>query len=405
MGRFRGTVVVLTLIALSMSPNNTLAREAVVVRKGNSSLRGTIVKEDDTGVTLDFGGAEVFIPADEIDRIEHKDSIESKYRRKRAAIADTDFEQRYDLAKWLQREQAFDLALDETDDLIRRRRDDARFTQLRRAILADQAAMQRKPTKPRGPRTRPRAVTGRSGRDGTAEGWLTPEQINLIKVWETDPRSITSGTRVVVPRETMKRLIETYGDNPRVPVGSTSRNQLLGAKGYRQLRLILDLDARELLPDVVMRDEPPVMRSYRRDIHRQYVISYCGARNCHGADEAGTLRLRRQKASSERTAYTNFATLERYENTSGFRMIDRDEPTTSLLPAYGLSRAEAKTPHPDVPGFKPYFRTRDDKRFGAMIDWIRRLRHPLHARHYGIPAAVAVKPTTKDKTPTPSPNP
>ena len=73
-------------------------------------------------------------------------------------------------------------------------------------------------------------------------------------------------------------------------------------------------------------------------------------------------------------------------------MIDRDEPRTSLLAAYGLPRAEAKTPHPDVPGFRPYFRTRNDKRYGSMIDWIDRLRHPLRARHYGIQVAPATTP-------------
>lgn len=389
MGRIGCTAAVRIMLMLTVSTAPVHARDATVMRKGSQTpLTGPVVAEDERGITLEVFGAEIFVPAAQVESVSYQTSLEDRYRARRAAIDNTDLDARYDLAKWLRKESGFDLALAEVDDLVQRDPDDARFSQLRRSILVDKAAMDRKPV-----RRKKSDRTATSGEGvvtpdpSSAEGRrkdlrLTEEQVNVIKIWETDPRKIGSRTRAVVPRAVMQKVIGKYGDDPLMPVGAKQRRGLLGLDGGEKLKLMVALDAREFFPQVIMRDEPPAMLTFRRQFHRQYVIGYCG--KCHGTDESKGLRLLREHAVTERAAYTNFAILERFENREGFRMIDRDEPRTSLLLAYGLPRGEAKTPHPEVSGLGRYFRTRLDKRYAAMLAWINELRRPLHARHYGL---------------------
>ena len=235
------------------------------------------------------------------------------------------------------------------------------------------------------PAERKKATPKRAEMKRTDEKRLTAAQINLIKVWETD-LSRGKRPRVHVPQRTIDDLFRVYARDPDVPKGTKAQRAFSSKKGYEQLALVLKLDARDLLHNVRITDEPQALRTYRTKIHQPFVLNYCGTRNCHGAEDARGIRLIRTNPSQEQTAYTNFYILHLYQNAGGY-IIDRDYPEDSLLLQYGMPVTDAKWPHPEVEGWHPFFRARgrqDDPRLTNAIEWIRSLQHPLKAKHYGI---------------------
>jgi hypothetical protein len=209
---------------------------------------------------------------------------------------------------------------------------------------------------------------------------LSDEQMNLIQLWET---RFETRPQMIVPRKTIEMMFQKYGHKPQVPRGKTARRRFRARKGYEQARLLFALDAQELMKDVIVRDEPEALRNFRSKIHGQYVISYCGSRNCHGKPEAPALRLIREQIRKERTAYTNFFMLHGFRSKTG-HMIDRDYPQRSLLAQYGMRRDAAATPHPEATGWRPFYRNSRDPRLQIMVGWVGSLTHPLRARSYGV---------------------
>ena len=81
------------------------------------------------------------------------------------------------------------------------------------------------------------------------------------------------------------------------------------------------------------------------------------------------LNLVRWRPTTKAEAYTNFVALNRFER-DGALMIDRFAPDDSLLLQWALPRDVARYPAPDVPGWKPRFKSSTDRRYVAVRDWI-----------------------------------
>jgi hypothetical protein len=98
-------------------------------------------------------------------------------------------------------------------------------------------------------------------------------------------------------------------------------------------------------------------------------------------------------ADNEPAAYTNFYILQQHVKQAPqqpgpfgrgeLRMIDRARPDQSLLVQYMLPPTIAEHDHPQVPGYRPIVRGREDPVYLRTIDWIGKSLEPVEP-DYGI---------------------
>ncbi|MEX0653763.1 MAG: hypothetical protein WD534_10440 [Phycisphaeraceae bacterium] len=353
----------------------TAAEEVIVTGKDDRQIRGELIEQDEQQVVLDVAGIRTTLPRDEIYRIDPVPSAEQVYRQRRAELEDDDLIGRAALVQELIDMRAYDLARQELAALQRLRPDSAQLNRLERTIDARLRLEQTPP----GERTAPDPDAAPSAASRTADGRLTQEQINRIRVYEID---LSEEPRVHVPRATLDKLFLRYIEDERIPRSQAAQANVRRARGHQQLALIFDLQARELYGEVEVAHDPPALRDFRSQIHRQYVLNYCATNQCHGGeDPPGGLALLNTHGNTDGTVYTNFYLLDQYRNEHG-RMIDRATPARSLLLQHGLARDAAIHPHPDTPGWRPHFRNTEDARFQRYAQALRQLYQP--APDYGI---------------------
>jgi len=352
------------------------AREAVVTTHDGRTLSGELVSEDPATVTLLISGIKTPIPRRSIQEVKLLPSPREQYRQMRAELEDDDLDGRYRLAYTLYEKKWFDLAMTELRSLEIDFPDSDKVRSLKTVVQSrldrQQQSAPRKDQASDAPKKAPvNVVTQAPG----AEMRLTPDQINLIRVYEAD---LQAQPRVTFPPETIEKLFKNYKTDDRLVKDQRAFRRM---PGYEQLKVLFDLQARELYGDVVIRQDPPAIKAFRSQLHQRYVLNYCATTGCHGDKSPGGLFLFRIQPNSDATVYTNFYILSRMENAQG-SMINRDNPRRSLLLQYGLKRDAAATPHPDVPGWRPQFVSEQDKRFEAYVDVIDQLYKP--APRYGI---------------------
>lgn len=358
------------ILALS---SRALAREAVVTTKDGRQLSGEIVSDNDAGVTLKISGILTPVPRAEVQGVEYKKSVEEQYKEKRDQIPDNNLEDRYKLASWLFEQKAFPLAKRELDDLAVRFPDDSRVKLLLRLVEQNlklsAAPAKETVAKPKATTVAPKAsevrtVTGEP--KSSADGRLSDEQVNLIKVMEVDP---TAQPRVIVPADVVEALLKNHASDEAVPKGRDAQAAFRSAKGYQQLDVIFKARARELYSKVKVVDDPKPLQVFKTSIHRSYVLSYCGTANCHGGEKGGDFIVFANLPETDRTAYTNFYILHQAQDAQGY-LIDLSKPELSALLQYGLPRNAATIPHPDVPGWRPSFAGLNDPRYQTLLNWV-----------------------------------
>jgi hypothetical protein len=123
---------------------------------------------------------------------------------------------------------------------------------------------------------------------------------------------------------------------------------------------------------------------------------------------------------NDAVTYTNFYILQSYQREGQddgsvfgggeLRMIDRPMPRRSLLLNYALPPTIAEYDHPDVRGYRPALRNRDDPNYGRLLDWIELSLVPtVETSDYGIAydppgrTAGTTQPTTSSSAPSTQP--
>lgn len=352
------------------------AREAVVTTVDGQVFTGELVSQDPTTVVLRISGIKTPIPRKSIQSLQLKASPQEEYRRMRAQLQDDDLDGRYRLAFTMYEKKWLELSLTELNALAQRFPDSRKVTALASAVQEriEQERAKAAQSVPVAPTPRGQAAAPLTQEpDPTLR--LTQEQISLIRIYEID---LATEPRVTLPSDTIDKLFETYASDDRL---DKDRRAFRRKPGHEQLATLFDLQARELYSEVVIRQDPPAVKSFRSQLNRQYVLNYCAATGCHGDGSPGGLYLFRVQPNSNATVYTNLYILNRYENQAG-RMIDRDEPRRSLLLQYGLARNTAATPHPETPGWRAQFVNEDDPRFHVYTDVLDQLWKPTP--NYGI---------------------
>ena len=395
-------------IVVASSGVTSWAGQAVVTTTDGRQFVGEVVSEDDEAITLLISGIRTPIPRLDIQEIQFAQTIEDQYQQRRTELESSDWGGHYQLAKWLFDNQEYLLAQKELRDLNARLTDAAdeelryQIDLLDRAVafrlkLLDEAdgATEKSPDPAEGDDT----VGGEPSipphsADQRDRAMLSDEQINTIKVFELPEDLFVTRPHVTITPQMIDELYEKYSGDERLP----SKRVYSAWPGYKQLDLIFQLKARHLYSQVRVRNDPPVMREFRT-IHRQYVLNYCGSDRCHGGGDAEGFFLFRDRPEDPRTLYTNFFVLHS-TSVDNHDMIDRLDPSSSLLLQYGLPRDQATKVHPDVPGWRPKLTSPQLPMYQRTQQWIGALWKPVPDYGFSItpaPEATGVSPDNPQK--------
>lgn len=350
--------------------------EVLLLLRDGRRLEGVLVEEaPDGSVTLEIAGIRTRFEARQIDRVLVLPSVRERYQRMREGVPDEDTERLLVLVEWLRAKGELVLALVELESILEREPDHPEAHRLQREVRAELALRELR----RSPIESGPDLGG--GSEPPAEfPLLTPDQINLLKVFEID---LSKPPKLEVSRETIDRLIERYGGSPVVPATPEGRQALYRKPAADIVDRLFRVQARDLYPEIEVTGDPDAFARFRKDIHADWLVTSCATSSCHGGQASGRLWLYNRHRASEATVYTNFLILERFRlgDEAATPMINYDDPASSPLLQLALPRERSLFPHPDVrtgPGsaFRPVFRGPDDVRFGRAVEWIRSMYNP-----------------------------
>lgn len=351
---------------------------------------GRTVATTAESVTIAIAGVPTTFPMADVELIRKLPPLEEQYERLRAATRDNDVDGLLRLAEWLRSRGRYTLALREISsalaaDPTNRAAAEQRTLveqQQRLAHVSRWREQQREAERAR--RASNPAPTTDEPSEPAEDGptprrifpLLTSDQINLIRVFETD---LADPPKMRIPREVVNDFLDAYAGQAvegrgTVPVSPDGRDLFARQRPVEILRWFFDLRAREFYPRVEVQENPRALRLFRDTVHRTWFINSCATNKCHGGEEAGRLFLYNRNPTRDESAITNLVILDSYRTNEGLPLVDYREPERSLLLQYGLPRNQAVTPHPPVEGvtrrWQPAFDGPQDRRFRDAVNWI-----------------------------------
>lgn len=345
----------------------------LVVFTDGHRVEGEFIRKEPRRVFVKIANVETEFDLADVSALVPLSSPLSEFRRMRGLIKDSDVERRIDLALWARDRALYRPALDEVTDILKRDPGSVDAIRLKNELekliqLQDKSAA--KPPDASGAQDSPKPPR----RPGLGEFPLLSEsQINVIKVYETDLRH---PPKLVIPRETIDRLLTRYTDSPLIPSTREGRDAFRLLPPEQILEVMFRVRARELYPEVRVLDSPPSMKKFRDQVHSAWIVNNCATTRCHGGSAAGRLLLTNRRPTSEASFYTNFLILDRFRTSDQRPMINWADPEKSVLLQMGLPRDDASVPHPVVKGWTPMFRSREDRRFQQAVEWMRMMYRP-----------------------------
>lgn len=369
-----------SMAGIPEEPELVPGTETDVVFKDGRRVRGLLIEQSRDRVILSIRGVTTPFSMDGVERVSRVPSVEEQYKLLRDATDAEDIEQIIRLSTWLRDKGRLDLALWEVERALLLEPRHPQAKELKVLIVE-----QRKVNMARG-RTEP----DDSGPAGAAPKFsfpvLTNDQINLMRVYEID---LKDPPRLIIPPDVGRRFLNSYAGKDieglgTVPSSAEARELFLRQKPADMLAWLFAARARELYPDIRVRENPRSMRVFIRDVHANWLINTCATSTCHGGEEAGRLWLTQRDPRGDQSAYTNFLILERFRTNDGLGLIDYEAPERSPLLDFGLPRDQALFKHPEVAGlgkgrWRPAFAGKDDERYQRALDWIKSMYRPRTA--------------------------
>ncbi|MAJ46595.1 MAG: hypothetical protein CBC35_04765 [Planctomycetes bacterium TMED75] len=351
----------ITLLELSEEGSDGIVR----LRDG-SQISGRVIEDGFEQVTLLIEGIHHQIPRAEVSHINLAPSFERELEVARASIDQTNGSMRVELAQWIMERGRLDLAQAELQEILQME-DNPRARQLMelveaRIALEAEGRDTRRPLPPKSDRT-----------TGLPDRTLTAEDVNLIRVYEIDFRR---PPQVEVDPKTIRKLIENHAANALIPNQKSRQEQLFGLDDLDQVKLIFDVQARELYPEIQVKGEPHSLNVFRTKVHNAWLIRNCATSGCHGGVNAGNFFLHRYGMNTPKTLYENLLILERTKLEGPHKLIDYENPRMSLLIQYALPQSEARIKHPAVPGFSPAFPSGGGKTMADTLEFIEAMYQP-----------------------------
>lgn len=396
-------------------PKQNVGREVEILRRDRSRLRGVLISQDDKTIVLSISGLRTELPLAEVESMLVLPSVEERYAILRGAISEHDVDAILNLARWLRERERYALAHREAERVLQIEPNNATAIELKRQLEAQMKVLgQKVPAKDEGVKAGPReGVDALPPAERGEFPLLTDEQINLIRVFETDLRD---PPRMIIKRGVVEAFLDKYSGTVvegkgMVPVNPEGRKQFLAQRPSAILSWFFDLRAREFYSQVQIEENPRSLRLFRDNVHRTWLMNTCATSKCHGGEEAGTLYLNNRNPASDRSTYTNFLIMERFRTTQGLALINYNEPSKSLILQYGLPRERAAFKHPEAGGqsrrWSPAFTGEEDPRFRAAVEWIESMydQRPDYPIQYKapVPRPLMAEENTKEEQGKPAP--
>jgi len=323
-------------------------------------------------------------------------SAEEEYNRRKAALASGDSAGRVRLARWAFERQEYDLARDAAQEAVTIDPRNREAQDLLKTIDAQRRLKQKTTTAP--PPAGQQPPAGRTPAAGQAQGGdpgtstppargqdnnkgnklvppLSPDEVNRVRLLEWHGEK---GIRIRLQNDVKRRFL-SHSDIPPA--------QFNKMDAVDQAWEMKKKGSPDLFNDIRLTNDPPSMQEYRTQVQRA-VLASCATAACHGGGAGSDRFTLHPKADHEGEAYANFITLSnyRYKPKKGpeASMIDRNRPEDSLLVQFALPPDMANMPHPDVEGWRPAFRTRNDPKLRTLVHWISDALRPLQD-DYGVP--------------------
>jgi len=357
-------------------------REAVVTLRDGQRFSGVLVERTAEQIVLRISGIEMPIKMSMVGHVSIQPPITELYRQIRSSIDDRDVDRLLLLVEWLRARNQWNLALFEVDHILEIQPESVEAARLKLLVKSQKTLAERsRPATPgERPERQPDPVRPEPVRVAAEVPLLSSRDINLIKVYEID---LSDPPRMIIERDTIKRLIEEHSNDPLIPGTVAGRDALYRMSPSRILDLMFRVQARNLYQEVKVVDHPRSMKVFRDEVHRSLIINSCGTVRCHGGTEAGRLQFATRMPNTEPVVYTNFLILDRFKLRDGTPLINYDQPAKSPLLQLGLPREISLFKHPSAPGveargdlWRPFFTSTDDRRFTEAVEWIKSLYRP-----------------------------
>lgn len=379
-------------------------QECTILLISGRRITGELIRQDSLIVVIGIDGIETTFQRNNIASVTLLPSVEDRYTEMRASIPDDDIEARLTLIEWLRARRAYTLAIRELESVLIDDPNNPRAKLLHTWLTEYDKLGSTKPrdgSKDSSPRDADKLPKNRKQLRNSIKP-LTPEQVNLMRVYEIDLRD---PPKLKVPdaalEELMRRKPDAFSPN------ESERRAIFKLSEIDKLRLIFTHKARDLYSQVNILEDPASLEAFKKNVHSQrgWVINACATTRCHGGIDAGRFQLMNSKPNSTETVYTNFFIIENYTLANGSPLINYEDPERSPLLQMGMVEKNSLTPHPEIPkdfpgtGFRPIFRSTRDRKYRDAIEWIRSMYQPRP--EYGFEDRIQPKP---DQIPAPAPD-
>lgn len=380
----------------------------MVVLRDGQTREGIILEDGFDYVLMDIQGIRAKLRRETVSHVVLEPTFEERYAQAKAAIAADNYHGMLMLSQWLAEQRRYDLARDELLSLLEK----TEMPEARKLLTTVEAQLAlNDPVVPSAdPATTAPDATTEPSPDKKHSGPVYPADIlpdklismsdvNIIRVYEID---FDHPPRVTIGPDTIRTLIESYGTSKLIPSSQTGRTAMFRAEPINLVRLMFELRARELYPQIQVNTEPYSLNLFRRRVHDTWLINNCATSRCHGGVEGAPFFLHARNFKDERVRYTNMLILERLELDPEWPLVNFDKPEDSLILQFGLSRESARKPHPKVPGWKPVFTDTSHNLWQGGIEWIRSMMVPRPAYPVDYEPVKLARPLQSDGQPVPA---
>jgi hypothetical protein len=352
----------------------------VILRTGQR-CDGVIEEDSFERVVVRVEGIPTTFRRASVDHVILEPTVRERYELFKSTLRPDMPDRHLQLCQWLLQMREYDLALAEVTELLSQH-DLPEARQLLRRVEAQIALRDQPQREPGAPTVKARTVRADD------ERLISMEDVNLIRVFEID---FARAPKVVVRPETIEALIQRYATHPLIPESQTERQRLYRAEPLQIVKLMFQLHARDLYGQIRVQTEPYALNLFRQRVHNTWLSSNCATSRCHGGPDAGRLMLYRGRAADARVRYSNLLTLERLEIDPAWPLINYGRPRDSLIIQYGLPRQHARRPHPEAEGWKPAFRSPEDRMIRDAVLWIESMLQPRpdYPVEYELPIPLA----------------
>jgi hypothetical protein len=399
---------VLFLVSL-LTTSLAYAKPGIVKIRNGQTYQGDVEENADSYTVTSKSGIKTQIPRADIASVTYTEPFDQELAARRAKLSKTDVKGRIALANEAFSHHRYLAARDLAQEALNI---DPNSTDAN-AMLTNAMAQLRLERVRTAPATTHAAVTAAAPTTAPltapshAAKVLSPAQINTIRQFELQ------STETDVPIHFENDVRRKYA----LGIWHHPIEQFMRMTPMQQAVQILHDGTPAMQNDVKIMRDPAAMMIYRRTI-QPYVIQNCATSRCHGGSNGDGLILL-TPAESEPATYTNFFILQSYTKSvpSGggifghgdLHLIDRTQPSKSLLLQYSIPQDVSDYDHPVVQGYRPPLRGLDDPRYQQIWSWIHDALNPsLSLPNYGISytpptASAATKPATTQAPEAPAP--